>query len=179
LPRYTVTPTAWTIILYLTGAFAPAFVKTLTLNPYAIVASILVAQLVPILWYDGLWFETWLEYNDLSARDIEVIPSHVYLISISSSVGTVLFVAYLFRSLGVESVVRGGLLGAGMAFFFSFLDLWTHNNFELRPLGITLIDGGKDLIVGASVGALLGGWRTYRQPLSSDELLEAEATARA
>jgi len=39
----------------------------------------------------------------------------------------------------------------------------TFNAFELRPLGLTLIDGGKLLVTSLLTGFVLGTWKQYNQ----------------
>lgn len=134
--------------------------KKLSINPLAIVAGVIAAQVIPVIWYGAL-AQPWLQLSGLTEDQTNAGGSIPYITSIVASALSTTFMAYLFRELRVESAGRGALLGAGLGFFYSFLNILTINGFELRPVGLSVIDGIMTVLVAGAAGALLGGWRKY------------------
>lgn len=136
--------------------------KTLTINWLAVIACIVIAQLIPAAWY-GLFAQKWMTFSGITENQANAAGTLPYLISLIGSALTATFMAIIFRSLSVKSADRGALWGAGFGFFYSFVDLSTINAFELRPFELSLIDGGHIVLVYAVMGTILGGWRKYTQ----------------
>jgi hypothetical protein len=69
--------------------------------------------------------------------------------------------AYLFQALQVESLPQGLFYAFLFWSGFLFTELLTYNAFELRPLGLALINGSKSLTTFLISGATLALWRKY------------------
>jgi len=136
--------------------------KTLTYHPLAVLAGIVLSQLIPVVWY-GLLADTWMQLTGITETQAQTAGTTPYLIALVASVLSTGFMAFLYRAMRIESARDGALLGAGLGFFFGLLNLLTINAFEFRPLALSLIDGGMITLVGTGVGLVLGGWRKYRE----------------
>ena len=104
------------------------------------VASILV-QFLPPLWYDTIFFGIrWAELNQLSEEDFANFSPLNYIWPLVSALAVAYMLAWLFRSLKVNSAVKGLQLAFFFWLSFLFLELATQNAFTLRPFELTLID---------------------------------------
>lgn len=134
--------------------------KSLKINPLAIVACIVSCQIIPAAWY-GLFAQKWMLLTGMTEAQANSAGMMPYLISMVGSALMATFTAFIFRALKIESAARGTITGAGIGFFYSFIDVATINSFELRPFALSLLDGGHLVLVYAVVGSILGGWRKY------------------
>ena len=134
--------------------------KTLKINPLAIVVCVVSCQIIPAAWY-GLFAQQWMTLTGMTEAQANAAGMMPYLISMIGAALMTTFTAFIFRALKIESAAQGAMLGAGIGFFYSFMDMATINSFELRPFGLSLLDGGHLVVVYAVVGSILGGWRKY------------------
>jgi len=51
-------------------------------------------------------------------------------------------------------------------FAFLFVEILTYNAFELRPIGLALINSGKSLVTFLVSGFVLGTWKKYKREIS-------------
>ena len=123
------------------------------------VASILV-QFLPPLWYDTVFFGIrWAELNQLSEKDFTDFSPLNYIWPLISAVAVAYMLAWLFKSLNVNSTVKGLQLAFFFWLCFLFLELATQNVFTLRPFELTLIDEIIVLIKYEVITLVLTLWR--------------------
>ncbi len=147
--------------------------KTLKINPLAILAGIVAGQIVPAIWY-MLVAQSWMQLSGLTEAQAQAAGSTPYIISVVGSILGSTFMAYIFRDLRVESVQRGGLLGMGFGFFFSGIDLFTISAFQQHSLALAILNGVHLVLVYGVVGAILGGWRSCQAaPVSVPSSVDA------
>jgi hypothetical protein len=71
---------------------------------------------------------------------------------------TVVVINVLMAELVVTSVTGGFLFGAAIGLIMRLLNHVFHDSFENRPFGLTLVNGGHDVIALAIAGAVLGAF---------------------
>jgi hypothetical protein len=69
--------------------------------------------------------------------------------------------AWVFTKIPVKSLVMGFLIGLLFGIVFVLFETIVKDMFSMRPLALSLIDGGVSVIVYALTGAILGAWRKY------------------
>ncbi|MBD0327754.1 MAG: DUF1761 domain-containing protein [Pyrinomonadaceae bacterium] len=132
------------------------------INHLAVWVLVVVHQLIGALWYSPLLFANrWAALAQLTAADFESSSSLPYFISLVGALILIYVMAYIFKTLRVQSLPQGLLFGFLFWLGFLFTELLTYNAFELRPLGLALINGSKSLVTFLVTGATLGAWRKY------------------
>lgn len=134
--------------------------KQLKINHLAVLAVVVLQQLIPMAWY-GVFAEKWIALNEKSVEDFSDGSPLPYIVSIIASVAMAYFLAWLFRTLEVESWQRGvkiAIMAFGSLVFFHTMTIYL---FSLRPLELALMDEGNNFLGYLLAGALLGGWRKY------------------
>lgn len=136
--------------------------KTLKINHAAVWILVLVHQIIGAVWYSPFFFaEKWVEFTGKSMSDFSNASIVPYFISIAASIITTYTIAYLFKKLSVANFVTGMYYAFIFWFGFLFVELATFNSFELRPFGLTLINGFKSLVTFLVTGFVLGLWKKY------------------
>ena len=136
--------------------------KSLKINQAAIWILVLLHQIIGGIWFSPFAFaERWMFLIGRSMSEFENASIVPYLVSIVGSVVTNYCMAYLFVKLQVENFAKGMYYAFIFWLGFLFVELMTFNSFELRALGLTLIDSGKSLVTFLVSGFLLGMWTKY------------------
>ena len=103
-----------------------------------------------------------MSLNGFKPEQVKSATSPVpYLTSIVSSSFTAYTLAWLFTKIPVRSLSAGFLMGLLFGVVFILFGTIVKDMFSLRPLLLSLLDGGVSAIVYAITGAILGVWRTY------------------
>ncbi|CAM2065286.1 DUF1761 domain-containing protein [Sulfidibacter corallicola] len=140
--------------------------ETLAINHAAVWVLVVVHQLVPPLWYSNLLFaKPWMKLQGLKAEDFSSTNPVIYLVPLGMAVLTCYATAWLFRELSIDSAAKGAMMGALFALAFVFADVVSKDMFSLRPLQLTLINQGLNLVLLVITGAVLGAW-TRTMPAS-------------
>jgi uncharacterized protein DUF1761 len=134
--------------------------KEFKINHYACWAAIIIMISFLYIWYNFIFYESWLNNNEMKADYFEntsgVLP---YIISFITTVLIVYFLAWLFTQLKVDDFQSGMGLALSIGFIFSFLNILGQDMYLFRPIEISLIDGGANLFICMIAGGILGGWR--------------------
>lgn len=136
--------------------------KELKINHMAAWTAIIIMLAFLFVWYNYIFYDTWLEANKLTAEYFEehrsIIP---YLVSFITTVLIVYILAWIFAQLKVDSVPGGISIALIIGFVFTFLNILGQDYYAFRPLLISFIDGGANVIACVFAGGILGGWRKY------------------
>ena len=136
--------------------------KELKLNHLACWTAIIIIDIFLYIWYNYIFFEAWLENNNMNAADFidnrGFIP---YAVSLFTTVLIVYLLAWLFTSLKVDDFQSGIGVALSIGFAFTFLNVLGRDMYLFRPIEISFIDGGASLFACIIAGAILGGWRKY------------------
>ena len=140
--------------------------KKQTINHLAVILIVVLAQIIPVIWY-GMFSDSWMEYNELTQAEIEENQSVVpYIARIFGTLFLVYTLAYVFVKMEVDSAQSGLSLALAMGFSFFAFPTLVQGLFSLKPIFLGIIDGGVYLIIWGVAGLILGGWRKYQ--LESD-----------
>jgi len=137
--------------------------KKLKLNYLAIVVTVVVSQIIPMIWY-GIFAQEWMDMNGLDMAFIEEnASSSPYIMAIVSSFVFATVLAWLFKRMNVESAIDGLKTAFLMGVSFSLFNLMTIYMFSFKPYGLAWIDGGENVLIWCVAGLILGGWRKYEE----------------
>lgn len=139
------------------------------MNHWVIAGLVVVHQLLGMLWYSPFLFGYhWINASGfrLSAMPRPDEPGFYvpFALSVAASLLLCYALAYLFRRLDVRSA-RAGLGWALLCWaVFAFVPLLVHYQFAQRPWSLAWLDGGRDFIVFALTGAVIGalGFRNHQ-----------------
>jgi hypothetical protein len=132
-----------------------------SVNLWAVLVCVVIGQIIPALWY-GAFSEQWMALNGFTMEQIKSATSPVpYLASIISTSFMAYTIAWVYTKIPVKSLVMGFLIGLLFGIVFVLFETIVKDMFSMRPLALSLINGGVSVIVYAITGAILGGWRKY------------------
>ncbi len=135
--------------------------KKLKLNYLAILAVVIISQVIPMIWY-GIFADQWMEMNGLTMDYIMANDSNSpYFVALIASLVFAVILAWLFKRMNIESAKDGFITALAMGIPFSLLNLMTIYMFSFRPYELVWIDGGENLLIWGVAGLILGGWRKY------------------
>lgn len=132
-----------------------------SVNLWAVLVCVVIGQIIPALWY-GTFSEEWMALNGFTMEQIKSATSPIpYLASIVSTSFMAYTMAWVFTKVPVKSLTTGFLIGLLFGIVFILFETIVKDMFSMRPLALSLINGGVSVIVYALTGALLGAWRKY------------------
>ncbi len=135
--------------------------KQLKINHLAVLVIVVIAQVIPALWY-GLFADAWMKLNNLTMDFItENQSSTPYIASIIGSVIITYTMAHLFTKMNITTGVQGLLTGVLIGFAFTHIPNVVTSQFEFRPYVLSWINGGVNIIIYAIAGFILGVWKKY------------------
>ncbi|MEO9803230.1 MAG: DUF1761 domain-containing protein [Reichenbachiella sp.] len=136
--------------------------KTQKINHVAVWVLVAIIQVIPMLWYDQLFFGIrWMELNNFTIDDFDDFGTFGYVIAILNAAAFCYFMAWLFIRLKVETAIEGLKIAFLLWFCLVFMQVTTQNFFTLRPFELTLIDELLVLIEYEMVGVVLALLRKY------------------
>ncbi|MCF0073230.1 DUF1761 domain-containing protein [Dyadobacter sp. CY261] len=132
-----------------------------SVNLWAVLVCVVIGQVIPALWYSA-FSEQWMALNGFTLEQIKSANSPVpYLASIVSTSFMAYSMAWIFTKIPVKSFVLGFLIGLLFGTVFVLLETIVKDMFSMKPLALSLINGGVGVIVYTVTGAILGAWRKY------------------
>jgi len=135
--------------------------RKLSVNLWAVLVCVVIGQIVPALWYT-VFSERWMALNGFTMEQIKSGTSPVpYLASIVSSSFMAYTMAWVFTKIPVRSLFSGLLTGLLFGVVFVLSEVIVKDMFSMRPLALSLIDGGVSTLVYTITGSILGIWRKY------------------
>lgn len=137
--------------------------KSLKINYLAILACVVLAQVIPAIWYT-VFSEPWMKANNITMEQAEAAASSTpYFVSIIHAFLISYVMAWLFQRMNVTSGMEGLQIGLAIGFAFVLMEHMTVNSFSLRPYYLTWIDGGCTFVVIPIIGFILGSWLKYKE----------------
>ncbi|WP_084599944.1 DUF1761 domain-containing protein [Dyadobacter beijingensis] len=132
-----------------------------SVNLWAVLVCVVIGQVIPAVWY-SIFSEQWMSLNGFTVEQIKSATSPVpYLASIVSTSFVAYTMAWVFTKVPVKSFVLGFLIGLLFGTVFVLFETIVKDMFSMRPLALSLIDGGVSVIVYTITGTILGAWRKY------------------
>ncbi len=135
-------------------------IKKLRINHIAVWVVILLQQGVDLVWY-GLLRNKWMQLLAKQAIDFEATSVFAYVVSIAGEIAACYVTAWVFTKLNIDNLRDGVLLAALLWVGYTFFPLAQTDLFSLRPIELSLINGGGVLADALVCGAMLGAWRKY------------------
>lgn len=132
-----------------------------SVNLWAVLVCVVLGQIIPALWY-AAFSDRWMALNGFTAEQIKGNTSPIpYLVSIISSSFVAYTMAWVFTKIPVKSLPSGLFTGLLFGVVFVLFEIIVKDMFSMRPLALSLIDGGVRVLVYAITGSILGAWRKY------------------
>lgn len=132
-----------------------------SVNLWAVLTCVVIGQIIPALWYT-LFSEQWMALNGFTMEQIKTATSPApYLASIVATAFSAYTTAWIFTKIPVKSLLAGLLTGLLFGVVFVLFEIIVKDMFSLKPLLLSLIDGGVSVVVYAITGSILGVWRKY------------------
>jgi hypothetical protein len=132
-----------------------------SVNLWAVLVCVVIGQIIPALWYN-FFSEQWIALNGFNKQQLEAATSPVpYLASIVSTSFMAYSVAWVFTKIPIKSGFTGFLVGLLFGIVFILFETIVKDMFSMRPLELSLIDGGVSVVVYSITGFILGFWRKY------------------
>ncbi len=137
--------------------------KPLQINYLAVVAAAVVTFILGAAWYIG-FSEPWMKLAGLTEAQIQSSGGGVsaYIISFITYILGAYALAILFKSMNISTVQTGMMTGALIGALIVGGNIFTNNAYELKPVGLSILNAGFSAISGAAMGAILGGWKKYK-----------------
>ena len=130
------------------------------INYWGVTAAAFSSFVLGFVWY--LWpvfGKPWAKSLGITKTEADNTDGlgGVFLMSIVGGVATAILLAVLMKATGTDGLVEGAIFGALIGFVFRYLSsLLYHNGFARRPMQLTTIDGGYDIVQLVIMGALIG-----------------------
>ena len=132
--------------------------NNLKINHLAVVVCTILSMLIPMGWY-GIFADQWMSMNSLTEAMIKENEStSMYISALISGLIASYVLAWLWKRMNIQTVQDGLITAVVIGFGLVFLTAMVHNMFELRPYGLSWINGGQNLVWIVIAGAILGGW---------------------
>lgn len=132
-----------------------------SVNLWAVLICVVIGQIIPALWYTA-FSEIWISLNGFTPEQIKAGVSPVpYLASIVSSSFVIYTIAWIFAKIPVKSLISGFSIGLIFGVVFVLSETVVKDMFSMRPLFLSLINGGYSVVVYTLSGSILGAWRKY------------------
>lgn len=131
------------------------------LNIWAILVAALIEVVVGAVWFNApfAFNKQWLAGIGKTAEQVAAEASPTSLVvAIVGSLVTAVSLAILIGGLGINTIAGGIQAGLLVAIGFSISTAFTKDRFEGRPIGLSLVNGGHDLLVFALMGIILAVW---------------------
>jgi len=134
--------------------------KELKINHLAVLVGVILQFVLGFLWYGPLFGEAWMGMVGLDMASIEADPAGAgaWVTNVVASVAGIYLLAWLFVKLGIDSLIRGLVLGLLIGFVFVLLSNMTSGMFAKDPYGLAWITGGFTTVGLGVGGAVLGAW---------------------
>ncbi|XP_062516711.1 uncharacterized protein LOC134192053 [Corticium candelabrum] len=118
-------------------------------NFYAVLASVLAAQVIGMTWYSGvlfgkLWFR--LAFPGKRMEDVDTGSKVPYVVSFIASGITALICNYLMNILAIKSLVDMLIVASVTSSFHCALSI-IHDSFQHTSFGLFLINGTYDFVL--------------------------------
>ncbi len=132
---------------------------TSTINFLAVLVAAVTTFLLGAIWY--ISFQTsWMELSGVTeAKAAESDPANAYIVSFITYLLGAYALALLFKSMQVSTLKTGALTGALIGALIVGGNIFSNNAYELKPMGLSILNAGFSAVSFAAMGAILGAWQ--------------------
>lgn len=129
------------------------------INFIAVIVAGLANTIIGALWFNApfLFNAGWLEGIGKTSEEIAAQASPLKPLSaLVGALVTAFVLAVFLNTMGITALVDGALAGLLAGVALSAVPAATKDTFEGRPLSLTLINAGHDLVIFTVMGAIIG-----------------------
>ncbi|TAE36833.1 MAG: DUF1761 domain-containing protein [Runella slithyformis] len=136
--------------------------KNLQINYLAVLVAAVSTFILGAIWY--LSFSgPWMELTGLTEEKISASGGDMSAMIISFI--TYLLAAYamalLFKSMNISTLKTGAMTGALIGAFLIGGNIFTNNAYEMKSIGLSVLNAGFSTVSCTAMGAILGAWKKY------------------
>jgi uncharacterized membrane protein YvlD (DUF360 family) len=136
--------------------------KKQKINHLAVWVSIVLSQVIPLLWFQVFRFTPF--YESLGQRVTQDFSTPaLYGIGFLAGIVSMYLLEGLFIRLDVDSTQDGLVTGLIIGVVFNLYSLITIYTFSSYPIQIALIDFGANALIFMAAGLVMGSWRKYEE----------------
>ncbi len=133
---------------------------TSKINYLAIFVAALTTFVLGAIWY--IAFQTpWMELSGVT--EAQVVESggaiDAYVISFITYLLGAYALALLLKAMNVSTWQTGAMTGALIGAFIVGGNIFTNNAYEMKPIGLSVLNAGFSAISFAVMGAIIGAWQ--------------------
>lgn len=129
------------------------------INWLAVLLAFVSSMVIGFVWYmPAVLGKRWMAAIGKTEDDLKNIEggAGIWVPMMVAAALTAVLLAVLISNLGLGTAVAGGLFALVLALVFRAGGHVIHNGFAGRPVAVTLIDSGHDLLAMTVAGAIIG-----------------------
>jgi hypothetical protein len=132
--------------------------NTAKINYLAILVAAVATFILGAIWY--IAFQTpWMELSGVTEEKSAAGGISSFIISFITYLLGAYALALLLHSMNISTWETGLATGALIGALIVGGNIFTNNAYELKPLGLSVLNAGFSAISFAGMGAILGGWK--------------------
>lgn len=129
------------------------------INWLAVLLAFIATMAIGFAWYlPGVLGTRWMEAIGKTEEDLKNTEggAGIWLPMMLAAALTAVLLAVLIAGLELDTALAGGLFALVLAVVFRAGGHVIHNGFAGRPVAVTLIDSGHDVLAMTAAGAIIG-----------------------
>ena len=129
------------------------------INWLAVLLAFIASMVIGFVWYlPAVLGNKWMAAIGKTEEDLKNISggAGIWVPMMVAAALTALLLAVLISKLGLDNALAGGFFALVLALVFRAGGHVIHNGFAGRPVAVTLIDSGHDLLAMTVAGAIIG-----------------------
>ena len=128
------------------------------INYVAVLVAAVVTFVLGAIWY--LAFQSsWMELSGVTEAEAGESGASSFIISFITYLLGAFALALLFKSMNISTWETGLATGALIGALIVGGNIFTNNAYELKPVGLSILNAGFSAVSFAAMGAILGGWQ--------------------
>lgn len=132
--------------------------NTAKINYLAILAAAVATFILGAIWY--IAFQTpWMELSGVTEEESAAGGISSFIISFTTYLLGAYALALLLHSMNISTWETGLATGALIGALMVGGNIFTNNAYEMKPIGLSVLNAGFSAISFAMMGAILGGWK--------------------
>ena len=129
------------------------------INWLAVLLAFVASMVIGFVWYlPAVLGNRWMAAIGKTEEDLKNISggAGIWVPMMVAAALTAILLAVLISKLGLDNALAGGFFAFVLALVFRAGGHVIHNGFAGRPVAVTLIDSGHDLLAMTVAGAIIG-----------------------
>ena len=129
------------------------------INWLAVLLAFVASMAIGFVWYlPAVLGNRWMAAIGKTEEDLKNISggAGIWVPMMVAAALTAILLAVLISKLGLDNALAGGFFAFVLALVFRAGGHVIHNGFAGRPMAVTLIDSGHDLLAMTVAGAIIG-----------------------